>query len=169
LSPEQLLRIDEYRNALRANREALQGSEQPQPPASGGSGGVDPRSGGFGQEGGQGSTEGGTGRVSNTDLVPTQPSAWDGGGSGRGKVVAKEDIAGIVTSDGVLFAESVDEDADGDDCTWKDQLLMLAYDDPVWVFELQKYLQQEREEREKMQVDRMGRLTSWLQGMPLMV
>jgi hypothetical protein len=71
-----------------------------------------------------------------------------------------------MTPDGVLIVEGVDEDDDGEDCTWKDELMMLAYSDPTWIPELRRYLQEEREEKVKLQEERMGRLTSWLQGMP---
>jgi hypothetical protein len=75
----------------------------------------------------------------------------------------------FMTSDGILILEGVDEDADGDDCTWKDELMLMAYGDLAWLPELQKYLQKEREEDVKLQAERTGRLTSWLQDMPLQV
>jgi hypothetical protein len=88
---------------------------------------------------------------------------------GRGNVAVREDLADIMTSDGVLILEGIDEDADTEDCTWKDQLMMLAYGDPTWIPELRRYLQKEREEEVKLQGERMGRLTSWLQDMLLQV
>ena len=48
---------------------------------------------------------------------------------GRGNVVAIEGLADVMTPDGILIAEGVDEDADGEDCTWKHQLMLLAYND----------------------------------------
>lgn len=72
-----------------------------------------------------------------------------------------------MTSDGILILEGVDEDADGEDCTWKEQLIMLAYSDPTWIPDLRRYLQEEREGQEKLKEERMGRLTSWLQSTPL--
>lgn len=70
---------------------------------------------------------------------------------GRGNMVAREDLTDIMMPDGILIAEGVDEDADGEDCTWKDQLMLLAYSDSTWVPVLQSYLQEEHEETEKLQ------------------
>ena len=44
-------------------------------------------------------------------------------------MVAIEGLAVVMMPDGILIAEGVDEDADGEDCTWKDQLMRLAYSD----------------------------------------
>jgi len=46
----------------------------------------------------------------------------------------------------------------GEDCTWKDQLMMLAHGgDPGWNLELRRYMQKEREEAVRLQGERMGR------------
>jgi len=160
LSLAQLRHIDKYRNTLRMTREAPDGDEQAQIPSSGGSGGANTLSGGSGQKGtSQGGREVGTGRVSNTDSLQTLVNV----GSGGGNVAAQEDFS-YMTPDGVLILEGVDEDSGGEDCTWKDQLIMLAHGgDPTWTLELRKYLQKEREEEVKLQGQRMERLSSWLQ------
>lgn len=146
-------------------REAPDGDNQAQPPSSGGLGGADPQGGNSGQEGTQqGSRDGATGEVSNIGSVTTWASVVS---SGRGTVIATEDLGDIMTSDGILILEGVDEDADGEDCTSKEQLIMLAYGNPTWIPDLQRYLQEEREGQEKLKAERMGRLTSWLQSMPL--
>ena len=79
-------------------------------------------------------------------------------------MVAREDLADVVMPDGTLIAEGVDDDADGEECTWKDELMLLAYSDVTWVPVLQNYLKEEREETEKLQGVRMGRVTTWLLG-----
>ena len=40
--------------------------------------------------------------------------------------------------------EGADEDAEGADSTMRDELVMMARDDPMWTTELRKYLQKER-------------------------
>lgn len=60
----------------------------------------------------------------------------------------------VKSSHGLLVLEGVDEDAEGPDATMLDQLMMLAYDDPIWSEELRRYLQIEEEEREWMQKER---------------
>ena len=104
--------------------------------STGGSGGAHPQSGDSGREGT-------TCRVLNADSVQTWASVVSGGG---GNVPARENLADIMTPDGVLILEGVDEDADGEDCTWKEQLMMLAYGNPIWMPELRKYLREEHEE-----------------------
>jgi hypothetical protein len=77
--------------------------------------------------------------------------------------VAREDLADVMTLDGTLIAEGVDDDVAGG-CTWKDELMILAYSDSTWIPDLQNYLKEEREETEKLQGERMGRVTTWLQA-----
>jgi hypothetical protein len=61
----------------------------------------------------------------------------------------------------LLVLEGVDEDAEGADATMRDELIMMARDDPIWMAELRKYLQQEEKEREEMRKERAVRLTRW--------
>jgi hypothetical protein len=165
MSVAQLRRIDQYRNTLRLSREAPECDTRPHPPSGDGSGVADPRGDESGQEGTrQSSREGGTTRgVSNTGSVRTWANVVSGG---RGNVVPREDLADVMTPDGTLIAEGVDDDADGEDCTWKDELMLLAYNDPTWIPVLQNYLKEEREETEKLQGERMERVITWLQATP---
>jgi hypothetical protein len=81
--------------------------------------------------------DGTKGGVSNTNSVQAWTNVVN---SGRGNVVAREDLADIMMPDGVLILEGIDEGADGEYCTWKDQLIMLAYGTPTWIPSLQSYL-----------------------------
>ena len=138
---------------------------QPHPPSSSGSGGADPQGGESGQEGTQHSgKEGGTTRgLSNTGSVRTWANVVSGR---RGNMVARENLANVMTPDGTLIAEGVDDDADDEGCTWKDELMLLAYSDSTWIPVLQNYLREEHKETEKLQGERMGRVATWLQVTP---
>ena len=58
----------------------------------------------------------------------------------------------------LLVLEGVDEDAEGADATMRDELAMMARDDPMWMREFRKYLQEEEKEREEVQKERAVRL-----------
>lgn len=61
-------------------------------------------------------------------------------------------------------SEGADEDAEGADSTMRDELIMMARDDPMWTAELRKYLQKEEKEREQVQKERAVRLARWREG-----
>jgi hypothetical protein len=63
--------------------------------------------------------------------------------------------------------EGVDEDAEGADATMRDELIMLAHGDPMWMEELKKYLRKEEKEREQMQEERAVRLALWREGIAM--
>ena len=68
----------------------------------------------------------------------------------------------VRSTHGLLALEDVDEDAEDADATTLDELMMLTYDgDPIWMEELTRYLQEEEEEKERMQNKRAVRLTRW--------
>ncbi|KAF8622435.1 hypothetical protein AX15_007019 [Amanita polypyramis BW_CC] len=50
----------------------------------------------------------------------------------------------------LLLLEGVDEDAEDADATIRDELIMLACDDPIWK-EVRRYLQKKKKKREQMQ------------------
>ncbi|KIL58313.1 hypothetical protein M378DRAFT_332913 [Amanita muscaria Koide BX008] len=84
------------------------------------------------------------------------------GGSGD-EQVAEAELGGfsVEPTHGLLVLEGVDEDADDADATFRDELVMLARDDPIWREELRRYLQEEEKERELMQKERVARLAHW--------
>jgi hypothetical protein len=47
----------------------------------------------------------------------------------------------------------------------RDELIMMARDDPIWMEELRRYLCKEEKEREQMQKERVVRLVSWVEDM----
>jgi len=51
--------------------------------------------------------------------------------------------------------EGVNEDAEGADAPLKDELLILARDNPIWMKELKKYLQDEEKEQKQVQAERV--------------
>jgi hypothetical protein len=72
----------------------------------------------------------------------------------------------VNSSHGLLVLEGVDEDVEGADATMRDELIMMAHDDPIWMEELRRYLHNEKREKERMQKDRAVRLARWLEDMP---
>jgi hypothetical protein len=62
---------------------------------------------------------------------------------------------------GLPVLEDVDEDAEDADATTRDELIMLARDNPIWKEELRRYLQEEEKEKEQMQNERVARLARW--------
>jgi hypothetical protein len=73
-----------------------------------------------------------------------------------------EKLVASLSSGDLLIAEDVDSDATD---AARDELFLLACTGPVWMKELIKYLQMEREENEKMQEHRSRRLDDSLQGL----
>ena len=80
-------------------------------------------------------------------------------GDGDGQKAAERKTQGL------LVLEGVDEDAVDADATFRDELIMLARDDPMWREELRRYLQEEEKERELIQKERTARLTRWREDM----
>jgi hypothetical protein len=62
---------------------------------------------------------------------------------------------------GLLILEDVDEDAEDVDGTMQDELVMLTHDNPMWAGELIKYMQKEAKEKERMQNERLERISYW--------
>ena len=89
---------------------------------------------------------------------PRQGRLGDAGGP-----TASEQFAFKVSHE-LLILEGVDEDAEGADSTMRDELIMMAHDDPMWMAELRKYLQKEEKEREQVQKERAVRLARWREG-----
>ena len=87
----------------------------------------------------------------------TSSPAIIGGGEGRKAAERK--------TQGLLVLEGVDEDAVDADATFRDELIMLARDDPMWREELRRYLQEEEKERELIQKERTARLALWREDM----
>ncbi|KAM6495216.1 hypothetical protein JOM56_009839 [Amanita muscaria] len=83
---------------------------------------------------------------------PPHGQTGDGGGQAASGVT-------LVTSSPTIF--DVDEDAEDADATTRDELIMLARDNPIWMEELRRYLQEEEKEKEQMQNERVARLAHW--------
>ena len=85
-------------------------------------------------------------------------------------MVAREHRTDVMTPDGILIPEGVDEDVGAEDCALKNQLQLVVLRRPDLDSCLSKLLanslQEERGEPEKLQGERMERLTSWLQATP---
>ena len=142
-----LYRIERYRETLGSFTNTHNHDDHPLPNGGSGDeqGSSNPRHGRTGDRGGQ--------AASGVMSVNSPPAIiGDGGG---------EKAAGAGLEQGLLVLEGVDEDAEGPDATMLDQLMMLAYDDPIWNEELRRYLQKEEEEREWMQKERAVRLARW--------
>ncbi|KAF8341021.1 hypothetical protein F5887DRAFT_1062556 [Amanita rubescens] len=85
---------------------------------------------------------------------------------GEGQKAAEAELGGFsFKTQGLLVLESVDEDAEDADATFRDELIMLARDDPIWREELRRYLQEEEKERVLIQKERAARLARWREDM----
>ena len=62
---------------------------------------------------------------------------------------------------GLPVLEDIDEDAEDADATTRDDLILLAHDNPMWMGELRRYLQEVEKEKEQMQNERVARLARW--------
>ena len=95
--------------------------------------------------------------------VTSSPTIIGDGGGDKAAGAGLEQLSFKAAHD-ILVLEGVDEDAEGADATMRDELIMMAHDDPMWMEELRKYLQKEGKERERMQEERAVRLARWRDG-----
>ena len=147
----ELSRIDQYREYLHSTQTANANSPSRPPPNDGSrdeQGSSNLRRGQTGDGGGQ---------VDSGAPSATSSPAIIGGGEGRKAAERK--------TQGLLVLEGVDEDAVDADATFRDELIMLARDDPMWREELRRYLQEEEKERELIQKERTARLARWREDM----
>jgi hypothetical protein len=108
-----------------------------------------------------GQTGDGGGQVaSGVASVTSSPTLIGDGGGERAAGVGLQQFS-VKSTDDLLVVEDVDEDAEDGDATTRDELMMLAYDNPMWMGELRRYLQEEEKEKEQMQNERLARLASW--------
>jgi len=151
-----LRRIHLYQERLRSNMHANHPHDQPHPLLNSGSGGEQgsrPPIPVLMKEGGGGSGE---------TLVGRSPTIV---GDGDGEQAAKDKLVGFAetTSNGIPILEGVDEDGDGGDATFRDDLMLLAsYNPTMWMPELNKYLEEEEKERKQVEKERAARLADWL-------
>ncbi|KAF8231671.1 hypothetical protein L208DRAFT_1398526 [Tricholoma matsutake] len=157
-----LNQINLYRNTLRSNIPTADADfhlDHSQIPPNGWSsdeqGSSNPRQGRLGDAGGP-TASGETSATSSPTL----------NGDDGGEKAAREEQEQFVfkASHDLLVLEGVDEDAEGADSTMRDELIMMARDDPMWMAELRKYLQKEEKEREQVQKECAVRLARWREG-----
>jgi hypothetical protein len=108
------------------------------------------------QSGDQGREGGGAGQADAGEM-----SVGDDGGA------AMKQFTSVKTTHDILVLEGVDEDAEGADATFKEELLMLAHDSPMWMEELEKYLRNEEKEQNQVQAERALRLARWREGIAM--
>jgi hypothetical protein len=132
-----LNRIDLYRETLRSNMRA--------------------KNLGQGRMGDGGQAASGVSSVNSSPTIVDESGGENAAGAGLEQFSFK-------TSHNILVLEGVDEDAEGADATMRDELIMLAHGDPMWMEELRKYLQKEEKEKEQMQEERKVRLAHWREG-----
>jgi len=150
-----------YRERLRSNMQVTDANhhhEQPHPPPDSGSGGEqgsgNPISGLMGDGGG---SPGETLATSSPTIV----------GDGERKQTAEEKLEEFpVTTSSIPILEGVDEDAEGADATFLDELILLASNNPIWMVELKRYLEEEEKEKKQVQEERAARLARWREGIP---
>ncbi|KAF5375494.1 hypothetical protein D9615_009206 [Tricholomella constricta] len=162
-----LSQIDHYRGTLRMdmqitntiphyNANTIPHHHQPPPRPNDGNG--DEQGSGNNHQGRSG--DGGGQAASAVASVTSSPTiVRDSGGEKAGGAESEE--FSFKTAHGILVLEGVDEDAEGADATMRDELIMLARSDPIWMKELRKYLQEEERERVQMQEERAMRLANW--------
>lgn len=92
--------------------------------------------------------------------VSSSPTIIGGGGD---KVVGVGLEQFVKMSHGILVLEGVDEDAEGADSTMRDELIMMARDDLIWMEELRRYLQQEEKESTD-EGGACGEIAHWREG-----
>jgi hypothetical protein len=162
LSRSELLQIDHYRNTLTPT--TIGGD--------GGNGPADDGSGGTGRKGEGGSRQGGDlgdkqGRGTSRFGSAFKPQNWKASKKWRKKQVVGEqqEFNTRVPSYDIPVVEGVDEEAEGADATFKDELVLLASygDDGTWRKALDKLLQAEHQEQEEVTKERMARLDEWRQ------
>jgi hypothetical protein len=151
---EGLYRIDSYREYLLLPTSPQNHDDQSHPPPNGGSGdeqgSSNPPHGQTGDGGGPAASG-----VSSVTSSPGDGEGTEAAGAGLEKISVK-------STHGLLALEDVDEDAEDADATTLDELMMLTYDgDPLWMEELRRYLQEQEEEKERMQKEHAVRLACW--------
>ncbi|KAF8344656.1 hypothetical protein F5887DRAFT_1283144 [Amanita rubescens] len=152
---EVLFRIDAYREHLLSTTSTQNYDDQSHPPPNGGSGG---EQGGSNPPHGQTGDRGGQAAFGITSVTSSPAVIGDGGEMAAG---AGLEQFFFKSTDGLLALEDVDEDAQDADATMRDELIMLARNDPMWMEELKRHLQEEEKEKEQMQKERAVRLTRW--------
>jgi hypothetical protein len=145
MSYEEMAQINRYRNALSATPQNEQGPSDSGPGDNGGTGDA---SGQQGEDnaGGEGDVGGGSG-----GLVTGLQKLFCCNGQDRQADEPRDDLASDTTLTSEL--EGVDED---NLATIKDDLILLASADPLFVPELEKYIEAE-------QAERAVRVERWLQ------
>lgn len=122
-----------------------------------------PSKGGSGDEQGSsnpppGQTGGGGGQATSGVLsVTSSPNLIGDGGGGK---AAEEGLA-VKSKYGLLILE----DAEDADATTRDELIMLAGDNPMWKEELIRYMKEEQKEKERIQNECAARLARWREDM----
>ena len=143
----ELSRIDQYREYLYSTQSANANSQSPNDGSGNEQGSSNLR---------RAQTGDGGGPTSSPTII----------GDGEGQKAAEAELGEFsFKTQGLLVLEGVDEDAEDADATFRDELIMLARDDPMWREELRKYLQDEEKERELIQKERAARLAHWREDM----
>jgi hypothetical protein len=128
-----LLRIDRYRRYLLSTTSTQNHDDQSHPPPNGGSryeqGSSNPPHGqtGDGPGGGQ--------AASRVTLVTSSSIIIGDGGREKTTGAGLEQFS-VKSTDCLTVFEDVDEDAEDADATTRDELIMLAQDNPMWIGEL---------------------------------
>ncbi|KAF8349599.1 hypothetical protein F5887DRAFT_947041 [Amanita rubescens] len=99
--------------------------------------------------------------LSTTRMSVTSSPTIIGDGEGEKAAGAGLEQFSVKSTHGLLVLEDVDEDAEDADATTRDELIMLAHDNPMWIEELRRYLQEEEKEKKQMQNERVARLARW--------
>ena len=152
-----LFRIDSYRQHLISTTSTHNHDDQPHPSRNGRSGDEQGRfNPPHGQTGGW--EEQAASGVTSVTSSPTMID--DGGGLGEKAAGAGLENSHVKSTHGLVL-EDVDEDAEDDNATTRDELIMLARDNPIWMEELRRYLQEEEKEIDQMKNERVARLARW--------
>jgi hypothetical protein len=150
-----LTRINNYREYLLSTTSTPNNNDQSHPPPNGGSGDQQGNS-----NAPPGQRNGGRQAASGVTSVNTSPTLI-GDGGGEGAAEAGLENFSFKSMNGLLILEDVDEDAEDVDGTMQDELVMLTHDNPMWAGELIKYMQKEAKEKERMQNERLERISYW--------
>ncbi|KAF9506829.1 hypothetical protein BS47DRAFT_380192 [Hydnum rufescens UP504] len=160
MNPFEMRRVDVWYNALRASLVA---------PDLGDRHDEVPPEGGLRKDDGRGNValrQGDGGQAASGNVPESTGVSWAGGGVQKRTLEAEvEQLVHNLSSGEPLILEGVDEDAQDEDCTPRDQLILLGRSHPSWAKVLVKYLVAEQEERQEVEERRAARLEHWLQGM----